>query len=133
MSLPKIPSETDDYQMTAVIGGGLAICGIAPKRRLVTFATDPCWNCQGRVLRRFSGSSWYEDDYLCLDCGENVGTGYRPFRRAWRKASMAEAESWLPDFVEREAFFQHTSRMIREEMDGDHEPTVQDHQNGSAT
>lgn len=107
-----------DYRTTAVVDGGLTICGIAPKRRLATFAKEPCWNCKGtRVLRRFSGSGWYEDHYLCLDCGENVGTGYRPFQRAWRKKNIAEAESWLPDFVEQDLYFEHTSRIIREQME----------------
>lgn len=110
----------DDFRMSAVIGDGITICGIGPKRWLVTTAEHPCWNCgKQSVLRRFSGSGWYEDDYLCAACGEDVGTGYRPFQRAWRKANIERADLWANYLVSREEFFETTGRLIREEMGWD--------------
>lgn len=108
------------YRTSAIIGPGFSICGIAPTKRLVTIETEPCWNCQGtHVLRQFSGSGWYEDNYLCPDCGEDVGTGYRPFKRAWRKDNIARATQWRTQTVPRDEFFALTSALIKEEMGWD--------------
>jgi hypothetical protein len=114
----------------AVIGGGLTICGLPPRERLVTIDPHPCWNCQGaRVLRVFSGSGWYEDHKTCLDCGEDVASGYRPFRPRWRKDNIASAEKWLDQVIPSEDYFRMASAAVREEMQWNEEPAPTNHTN----
>ena len=109
-----------DLMMSAVHGEGLNICGVSPRARLTTIDKEPCWNCAGtNVVRRFSGSGWYEDDFLCTTCGENVGTGYRPFERAWRKKNIARAEEWLVTAVPRDEYLAQTLALINKEMGWD--------------
>lgn len=112
-----------DYMMSAYIDSDIAICGIAPRKILSTVDEHPCFNCdEQRVVRRFSGSGWYEDYFLCSGCGEDNGSGYRPFKRGWRKENIADAEKWLAESVPREDYFRITGELIREEMDWDDEP-----------
>lgn len=101
----------------AAIGGGIAVCGMAPAKRLATIDPTPCVNCQGaRVLRLFSGSAWYPDHMWCLDCGENIGTRHRPFERAWRKKNIALAEQHITDIVPLEEYHELTSAARRTEL-----------------
>jgi hypothetical protein len=108
----------EDYMMSAVIGEGIAICGIAPDAILATVDPEPCFNCKEvTVVRRFSGSGWYEDYFLCSNCGEDNGSGYRPFKRGWRKANIADALEWLKSAVDNEEFRAKTGCLIAAEMD----------------
>lgn len=108
---------TEKYMASALIGNGLAICGIPPAKRLTTVEDELCDDCNtGRVVRRFSGSGWYEDDFLCVDCGFNVGIGYKPFERGWRKKNQARAEEWLEEAINRDEFFDIVSKLVQEEM-----------------
>lgn len=116
--------NTEDYQTTAIIAPGLTICGIPPKKRLVTLDKWPCENCNStQVVRIFSGSGWYEDDRICRACGES-GTGYRPFKRAWRAENITRANTWIGDhgLIPYEEFQKLTGEIVREEMSWDDEP-----------
>lgn len=107
----------EEHLTRAVITPGLTICGMTPAVRLVTIDARPCWNChRARVLRRFSGNGFYEDTFTCLDCGEDVGSGYRPFRRAWRKHAIARAEQYLAHVIPRDEFMARASAAIRAQM-----------------
>lgn len=113
---------TEEYRMSAVIGNGFSICGIPPAKSLTTIDEEPCDDCKtGRVVRKFSGSGWYEDAFLCVDCGFDVGTGYKPFQRGWRKKNIARAQEWLSDAMGREEFFDTVSKLVAEEMGWDDE------------
>lgn len=113
-------TATSDYMMSSINEQGINICGIAPKNLLTTLDGEPCFNCdQVAVVRRFSGSGWYEDDWLCSSCGEDVGSGYRPFRPRWRKENIEKAQEWLAVAIPREEFFKATGDLIEREMDWD--------------
>ena len=114
-----------DLMMSAIHAPGFTMCGIAPRTRMTTTADHPCWNCQSaRVAQRFSGSGWYEDDFMCADCGEDVGSGYRPFKRAWRKANIAIAEEWLAVAIELDEYRRIRNELTREEMGWDEPGTT---------
>ena len=109
-----------DYRMSAIIGGGMTICGIPPRLPLVTYDRESCPMCDTPgVLRKFSGSGWYEDDWLCQTCGEDVGTGYHPFERGWRQKNIARATEWSRHVLTRDEFESITRRLVREEMGWD--------------
>lgn len=104
-----------DLLMSSVDLGGVVICGIAPRTELTTLTDWECHNCgEKQIVRRWSGSGWYDDDGLCVACGESV-TGYRPFERAWRKKNIAQAQSWLAVAVPREEYSATTMRLIKAE------------------
>lgn len=106
-----------DYRASAVHGQNIIICGIPPRNRLVTLDQHPCWNCKGaNVLRVFSGSGWYEDSRTCLDCGEDVTSGYRSFRRAWREKNIANAQRWMDQVIPWGTYTALTKEIVREEM-----------------
>lgn len=110
-------TDTADLMMSAVIGEGIALCGIAPRVRLTTLTDWECFNChEKKVVRCFSGSGWYSDDAICAACGEDNQTGYRPFQRAWRKKNIAIAEEWLATALPLDEYYQETGRLIRIEM-----------------
>lgn len=111
---------SSEYMNSAIIGGGIAICGISPAAILSTIDPEPCDDCEtGRVVRKFSGSGWYEDSFLCLDCGFDVGTGYKPFKPRWRDENKKRAAAWLEFTVDHEQFYDKTAELIREEMGWD--------------
>lgn len=111
---------TNEYMSTAEIGNGIAICGTPPAKRLTTVEDELCDDCNtGRVVRRFSGSGWYADDFLCVDCGFDVGTGHKPFEKGWRKKNKTRAEEWLAEAIDREEFFDTVSGLVQEEMGWD--------------
>lgn len=115
--MPGTTAAPAEHLSRAVITPGLTICGMPPAVPLVTIDPRPCWNCDGtRVLRRFSGSAYYEDSFTCLDCGEDVGSGYRPFRRAWRKHAIARAELHLAHVIPRDEFMDLVSAAVREQL-----------------
>jgi hypothetical protein len=106
-----------EYMTSAHIESGLVICGIPPRKMLSTLTDATCFNCdQKAVFRRFSGSGWYEDYWLCLNCGEDNGSGYRPFRRGWRKDNIRDAEEWSKVAISSAEFHRITTELIREEM-----------------
>lgn len=110
---------SNDMMMQSIHEGGLSICGIAPRAILSTVDPKyPCFNCEGRVVRRFSGSGWYEDYLLCVDCGEDNASGYRPFEPGWRKKNMAKAQEWLDVAVDVEEFWKITGELVKMEMEG---------------
>lgn len=119
--------DNEDYRTSAIIGGGLTVCGIPPRKRLVTLDKHLCWNCEdngqdvSRVVRMFSGSGWYEDHLICLDCGEDVSSGYRPFAPAWREKNKRKAQGWIDEhgLLDYDEFHERTMEIIREEMDWD--------------
>jgi hypothetical protein len=107
----------DDYQMSAYLGENIIVCGIAPRNRLTTLDGKPCWNCnEVAVVRRYSGSGWYEDDFLCSACGEDVSSGYRPFQRGWRKKNIERALGWLADAIPYEDFRKKVNSLVDGEM-----------------
>lgn len=114
----------NDLMMSSAHGNGMHLCGIAPRTRLTTIDTVPCWNCEAtNVVRRFSGSGWYEDDFLCATCGEDVGTGYRPFQRAWRKKNLERAAEWLASAIDAAEFTKQTRELVKAEMGWEDDPT----------
>lgn len=98
--------EISDYLNRSTNSGGLIVCGIAPKNDLTVIVEGKnCFNCEEKtVVRKFSGSVWYEDFYLCWSCGEDVGTGYRPFKRAWRTTNIKNALDWMAVAVDGDQF-----------------------------
>lgn len=109
---------SDEYMTSAIIGNGITICGVPPKKRLVTTG-DSCWNCESvSTVRLFSGSGWYEDQEICLACGDD-SYGNRPFKPRWRVDNIAKAKSWIAEYglLSRDQFFEITGELIREEMD----------------
>lgn len=109
-----------EYLNNAVIGNGLSICGLPPDKALTTVDDEPCDDCGAiRVVRKFSGSGWYEDFLLCANCGFDVGTGYKPFKRGWRDANKKRAESWLETAIDFDTFHSIKMESIREEMGWD--------------
>lgn len=109
-----------DYLNTAYIGEGIAICGIPPKIPLTTRRYLECFNCKRVTLhaRKFSGSAWYEDDFICTQCGENENWG-RPFRRGWREERKARARVWIANAVPAEEYRATVRRLIADEMGWD--------------
>lgn len=112
-------TNIEDIQISSISSGSLHICGIAPRVRLTTRQYIDCYNCERKTLgaRRFSGSVWYDDDLICTRCGENMTTGYRPFKPAWRKENIAKAKSWIAEAVPRKEFRNMTQAAIKNEMD----------------
>ncbi|MGX9349208.1 hypothetical protein [Microbacterium sp. KNMS] len=110
----------EEYLSRAVFAPGLTVCGMPPKKRLTTKDSAACWNCEGlNVARRFSGSGWYEDDLLCADCGENVASGYRPFKPRWREENKDTARQWLDEAVPPDVFAAHRTAAVNGEMGWD--------------
>lgn len=113
-------TDLADYRTSAIIGEGITICGITPKTPLITRCYEECFNCNRIRLhvRRFSGSGWYEDTWLCLTCGENMD-GYHPFKPGWREANIKTAREWLAIAVPAKEFRRLTRAAIKEEMGWD--------------
>lgn len=110
--------STTGLQTQAIIGQGLTICGLAPRRRIARIhylRCDHC-NCTRRHVRLFSGSGWYEDTWLCLTCGENWATGYHPFEPGWRRRALAQAHRYLEYVVTAAEFRELTGAAIDAEM-----------------
>jgi len=121
-------TDTTDLMMGSLHGPGINICGIAPRVRLSTLDWHPCWHCKAlAVVRTFSGSGWYEDGFLCSNCGEDVASGYRPFEPRWRKRNIERALKALETGVTLDEFRERTAALIREEMEWpDEGPASQD-------
>jgi hypothetical protein len=72
----------------------LHICVCGPAADHIGIETVRCPTCdteRGFLLEHYE---WYGWNLTCLFCGEQWGDGERlerPFRRAWRKQSVAEA------------------------------------------
>lgn len=121
------PDDDSALLMSAAHGNGITICGIAPSTALTTIDKFECFNCQkAEVVRKFSGSGWYEDSFICRACGEDNGTGYRPFAPAWRKKNIARAEEWATTAIPLEEYFAKTIALIHSEMGWDGEPKEDD-------
>ena len=113
---------TADLTMSSANYGARIICGIAPRVRISTLNWRPCWNCKAiAVVQTFSGSGWYEDDFLCSHCGENCGensSGYRPFQRGWRKRNITHALALLETGIPLDEYRAQTMALISYEMQG---------------
>lgn len=113
-------TKVEDHLNDAVIGDGITICGLPPKKSLTTLTDWECFNCHAKqVVRKFSGSGWYEDDSICAACGDNNTTYYRPFRRGWRKENLATAAKWLAEAIPAEEYRALTMAAIKREMGWD--------------
>ncbi len=110
-----------DIRTSAIIGGGVAICGITPKVRLTRRMYFECFNCERvrLVARCFSGSGWYGDSFICTHCGEDLETGYRPFSPRWRQRNIRKARDWITTALPAAEFDRLTREAIKEEMGWD--------------
>lgn len=107
-----------EHLNNSVIGNGIAVCGLPPRVALTTIDSEPCDDCgSNRVVRKFSGSGWYEDYFLCSGCGFDVGTGYKPFKPRWREDNKSRAKVWLESALDFETFHALKMEAIKEEMD----------------